>query len=272
MEPQNDGGRFSADQLQTLENTLEETPTPGHTRRWLLRRAALGAGVGAVAAPVAGVLAKGGSDSPQAVGTDAVTAEALAVTYLTHLLEKAGSGLGAGLVPIKAALAAEQDHYTFLAGAGFKPLTTSFWIPDAALQAANAAKVIEVFETIFVNAYLIGTTVFAQAGNATLARYAAEIAGVEASHRTLARFLQGKLPDNLAYESYKVKDLGAIVGQIEATGVGLGKKGSSPGAFYTYAPPPSSLTVGLDNSAPDQAIPLPAITATPVSGQPAMTG
>jgi hypothetical protein len=253
----------SAEDVQTLENILGDTPMSPRSRAWLLKRAALGVGVVAAATPVGRVLAGTTGDTAGDVGTTAVTAEALAVTYLTELIGRLGSKLGKAELPLKAANQSEQDHYAFLSGAGFKPLTTKFWIPDAAFDPAKVAPTIEVLETIFVNAYLIGTTVFAKAKNATLARYAAEIAGVEAEHRTLARDLQGKLPDNLAYEIYKVKTMSAAVAEIEAAGIGFGKQGAQPGAFYTYKGTTPSTVVALDNNAPDQkvAFPVPKLVA-----------
>lgn len=250
-------GLSCAEDVQTLENVLADTPTSARSRAWLLKRAALGVGIAAAATPVGRVLAGSSADTPKDVGTTAVTAEALAVTYLTALIGKLGSGLGKAEQPLKAANAAEQDHYTFLSKAGFTPLTTKFWIPDAAFKPANVAPTIEALETIFVNAYLIGTTVFANAKNAQLARYAGEIAGVEAEHRTLARQLQGKLPDNLAYESYKVQTMHDIVGELQSAGIGFGQQGSQPGSFYTYNGTTSSTVVALDNDAPDQAVPFP---------------
>ncbi len=256
----------SAEDVQTLENVLNDTPTSRRSRAWLLKRAALGAGVVAAATPIGRVLASGSADTAQDVGATAVTAEALAVTYLTELIGRLGSRLGKAELPLKAANQAEQDHYKFLSGAGFKPQTTKFWIPDAAFEPAKVAPTIEVLETVFVNAYLIGTTVFAKAKNATLARYAAEIAGVEAEHRTLARQLQGKLPDNLAYEIYKVKTLSAAVSEIEAVGIGFGQQGSQPGKFYTYSGTTPSTVVALDNDAPDQSVPFPVPHLAAVKG------
>jgi hypothetical protein len=248
----------SAEDVQTLENVLEDGPTSPLSRAWLLKRAALGVGVVAAATPLGRALASSAADTPQDVGTTAVTAEALAVTYLTELIGRLGSKLGKAELPLKAANQAEQDHYMFLSKAGFKPQATKFWIPDAAFDPTKVAPTVEVLETVFVNAYLIGTTVFAKAKSATLARYAGEIAGVEAEHRALARDLQGKLPDNLAYEMYRVTTLSAIVGELEAAGIGLGKQGSQPGAFYTYNGTTSSTVVSLDNNAPDQSVPFPA--------------
>lgn len=258
MSKQNEAPPFaSAQDVQRLENLLADTPASPRSRAWLLKRAALGAGVVAAATPLGRALAKSAADTPQDVGTTAVTAEALAVTYLTELIGRLGSKLGKAQLPLKAANQAEQDHYTFLSKAGFTPQTTKFWIPDAAFDPAKVAATIEVLETVFVNAYLIGTTVFANAKSDTLARYAAEIAGVEAEHRTLARQLQGKLPDNLAYESYKVQTLSAIVAELEAAGIGFGRQGSQPGSFYTYNGTTSSTVVSLANNAPDQSMPFP---------------
>ncbi|HEY3550530.1 MAG TPA: ferritin-like domain-containing protein [Gaiellaceae bacterium] len=258
MSKQNGAPPFaSAEDVQTFENALADTPTSPRSRAWLLKRAALGAGVVAAATPLGRALAKSAADTPQDVGTTAVTAEALAVTYLTELIGRLGSKLGKAEKPLKAANQAEQDHYLFLSKAGFAPQTTKFWIPDAAFDPAKVAPTIEVLETVFVNAYLIGTTVFAKAKNDQLARYAAEICGVEAEHRALARQLQGKLPDNLAYESYKVETLGEIVAELKAAGIGFGQQGSKPGAFYTYNGTTASTVVSLANNAPDEAVPFP---------------
>jgi hypothetical protein len=259
---------FTADDVQLLDRVLADAPVSPRSRGWLLKRAALGVGVAAAATPFARVGRAFGAataDTPTDVGVTAATAEALAVTYLTQLIGTLGSGLGPALDPLKAANQAEQDHYAFLTGAGFQPLTKQFWIPDAAFVAANIAPTIEALETIFVNAYLIGATVFATGSNATLARYAAEIAGVEAEHRTLARQLQGKLPDNLAYESYAVKTLGEIVGQIQALGVGFGAQGSAAGKFYTYNGTTASTVLTLDTNAPDETVPftVPTLVAAP---------
>ncbi|MGH2874477.1 MAG: hypothetical protein ACRDL5_18715, partial [Solirubrobacteraceae bacterium] len=109
---------------------------------------------------------------------------------------------------------------------------------------------IEYAETQFVNAYLIGVTAFAKAGKDSLARYAAEILGTEAEHRALARFAQGKLPNDVGFESYAIHSIGGIVGALEKAGIGFGKQGRRPGAFYTFRPPPASAVVRLESNAP----------------------
>jgi hypothetical protein len=255
-----DAALRGGEDVQRLANVLEEAPLPGHTRGALLKRAAIGA---AAAAPVAGGVlgsgaasawASGGGDSIKTVGTVAVTAEALAVTYLTTVLEK-NENLKVFPRPVvdvlRAADTAEFDHFRFLRGAGFKPLTTKFWLPDAAFgrRLGSVAATIEVAETLFVNAYLIGVTVFAGARNPTLARYAAEICGVESEHRALARDLQGKLPDNLGFEQYIYTRLSQIVGALEGAGFGFGERGSKPGRFYqlkTITPGDEYLNIDSD--------------------------
>ncbi|HEV3093037.1 MAG TPA: hypothetical protein VGY30_00830, partial [Solirubrobacteraceae bacterium] len=102
----------------------------------------------------------------------------------------------------------------------------------------------------FINAYLIAVTAFAKAGMNSTARQAAEILGVEAEHRALARFAQNKLPDNLGFEVYKIKKIGGIIGALEAAGVGFGKQGKGPGAFYTYKKPSSSVLGTLSSNTP----------------------
>jgi hypothetical protein len=99
------------------------------------------------------------------------------------------------------------------------------------------------------NAYLIAITAFAKAGKASLARYGGEILGTEAEHRALARFAQGKLPNNVDFESYKIHSISGIVRALEKAGVGFGKKASkSPGAFYEFKRPPSHATLSLEST------------------------
>ena len=242
--------QLNTDDVQTLDNAFQRHGLPPLTRRALLATAA-GA---AVAAGVPGIASAANADSAMEIGTAAVTAEALAVTYLSNLIEKGGHAFPKPVQNVlKAANHAEQDHYQALHGLGFKPLTTKFWIPNAAFNPKNAAPIIEYLESVFVNAYLIGTTAFAGAGQADFARYTVEIGAVEAEHRTLARALQGKLGDNLAFTSYTVNTIPEIVSAIEKLGIGFGKRSHVPGRFFMYHGPLPGTTVALDNDKPDEA-------------------
>ena len=258
------------DELQRLENVLENTSVPAVTRGWLLRRAL----VGSTAVGVLGIAAACGSssgsdssmpkaavagstaapaDSVKTVIDTAITAEALAVTYLTAVI---GGAKGTHVEPfvdvLKAANAAEYTHYQVLKSLGARPLTLKFWAPNDFFgpKLANVFPTIEVAESLFVDAYLIGTTVFAKAGKDDLARYAGEIGGVEAEHLALARFAQKKLPNNIAFTGYPITTMSGIVKALEDVGVGFGKKGSKPGKFVTFSPPPASAVVHLQGTTP----------------------
>jgi rubrerythrin len=252
-----DTNRLEADDVQRLDNVLTEAKVEPFTRRRLVTRAALGAaGVGAlgVLGPIPAALAKGGGDSIHKIATDAVTAEALAVTFLTGVIEHAHKiDIPKGLVPVlKAANEAEYDHYKTLRKLGVKPLTKKFWAPDSFFKSSKSVfETIEYAETQFVNAYLIAITAAARAHNDTIARYAGEICGVESEHRALARFALGKLPNNVGFEVYKIHRIAGIVEALEDAGIGFGKEGKKPGKFYEFRTPPKSTVVRLQNNHPE---------------------
>jgi hypothetical protein len=249
---------FEAEDIQRLDNVLADTNTSPLTRRKLVTRAAMGAaGVGALGAlgPIPAALAKGGGgNSIHKIVTDAVTAEALAVTFLTGVIENAGKiGIPSALRPVlKAANQAEYDHYKVLRSLGAKPLTKKFWAPNSFFASSKSVfETIEYAETQFVNAYLIAITAFAKAHKDSLARYAGEICGVESEHRALARFALGKLPNNLGFEVYKIHRISGIVEALEDAGIGFGKQGKKPGKFYEFKTPPKSTVVPLQNNHPE---------------------
>jgi hypothetical protein len=245
----NEIATMNSDDVQRLENVLEDTSSSGLTRRVLLRRAALTAAAASVALP-GEALAQGSSDVNAIVNT-AITAEALAVTYLTGLIQNASkTGVSKFVDVLKAANAAEYDHYKALRSLGAKPITTKFWAPDAFFKPGEPFKVLETAEMLFVDAYLIGATTFAAAGNADYARYAGEIGAVEAQHLALVRFAQNKLPDDRAFQAYPITSIGGVVKALEKAGVGFGKPGAKPGKFYTFSPPPASAVATITNNSP----------------------
>jgi Ferritin-like domain len=240
----------SPNDVQVLENVLKDTPTDGFTRRTLLRRAAITAAAASVAAPTEVLARSSSSDVTQIINT-AITAEALAVTYLSGLIEHASATGVTKFVPVlKAANAAEYDHYKALKSLGAKPLTTKFWAPDAFFRPGQPFKVLELAETLFVDAYLIATTTFAQANKPSLARYAGEIGGVEAQHLALVRFAKKELPNDRAFQAYTIPSISGVVAALEKAGVGFGKPGAKPGKFYSFSPPPASAVTAIQNNAP----------------------
>lgn len=267
-----DGLKLEAEDVQRLDNVLADTSTSPVTRKALLKRAAVAAtAAGTIGAlgPIPGALARGtGTGSPSAILNAAVTAEALAVTYLTGLIENAkATGVTKFVDVLKAANAAEYDHYRALRKLGAKPLTLKFWAPNAFFKPGEPFKVLELAEREFVNAYLIGVTAFAKAGMADPARYAGEILGTEAQHLALVRFAQGKLPNNVGFQEYNTHSIGGIVANLEKAGIGFGKKGKGPGKFYEYHPPPHSALAKIESNTPDGVK-----TAAPKKHGPRFTG
>jgi hypothetical protein len=241
---------MTPDNVQRLENVLKDTPTDGLTRRLLLGRAALAAAAASVALPGEALAQANGNSVTQIINT-AITAEALAVTYLTGLIKHASATSVSKFADVlKAANAAEYDHYKALQSLGAKPLTTKFWAPDAFFKPGQPFKVLELAEMLFIDAYLIGATNFAAAGKPDLARYAAEIGGVEAQHLALVRFARNKLPDDRAFQAYPITSIGGVVAALEKAGVGFGKPGANPGKFYTFTPPPTSALLPITNNIP----------------------
>jgi hypothetical protein len=255
------------DELQYLDNVLADTGASRETRGSLLKKAAVAAAGVGVFGPASAALASAGrssADSIATVTTTAVTAEALAVSVLTAAVKAApGTKVAPFITVLKAANQAEFDHYTTLAGLGAKPLTTRFWVPNAALGPGNVNlfKTLEVAETLFINAYLIGISVFAKAKKDDLARYAGEILGVEAEHRALARYAKNvvaghatlthdNVPNNKGFETYTLKSMSAIVGELEKAGFGFGKQGTAPGQFVDFPGNPTKTGTGFYVIAP----------------------
>ena len=246
------------DQLQYLDNVLEDTGTAKHTRLGLLKVAATGAVAAGVFGPASSALAaatRTTGDSIKTVVTTAVTAEALAVSVLTAAIKASPGTKAAPFIPVlKSANYTEYRHFEVLSSLGAKPLTTKFWVPNAALGDGNVNlfKTIELAETRFVNAYLLGITTFAQAKQDKLARYAGEILGTEAEHRVLARYAESvvnglkSVPNDKGFETYRFKTMASIVGELEKAGFGFGKASSAPGQFVEF--PGSPLKTGTGST------------------------
>ena len=251
-------------QVRELEDALKRSGAPRGTRRWLLERAAVGAaGIAAAGAldPAAAFADRGrrGHSSINDFGTVAVTTEALTVTLLTEVLRRANlNSVGAGnLAVFEGAFAAEVDHFRFTRRF-WNPTTTSFWIPDGffggsgnTLDLTALGMALATGEALFVNLYLIGVTAFAQAGDDQFARVSAEIAGVEAEHRVLAETLVGATPpNNLGFEVFSIQRPQGIETALEGAGVGFGRQGSAPGAFYTLPRPIMPAPIAITSNRP----------------------
>ncbi len=145
----------------------------------------------------------------------------------------------------------ELVHYNVLVsrGVGGKALTKKIWIPDAVFSSRKKLlQTLEVGDQVFMNAYLIGTTAFGNAGKGTLARVTAEFMGVESVHRALARQSLGKLGNDRIFVKYAqretadspnrgqggFRDVFQAVAQLQKAGFGFGQRGFTPGQFYEF--------------------------------------
>ncbi|MGH3995402.1 MAG: hypothetical protein ACRDSN_23415 [Pseudonocardiaceae bacterium] len=136
---------------------------------------------------------------------------------------------------VKAAAREELIHYDVLKSIGAQEITKRIWVPDAVFaNKRGLLKALEVGDQIFINAYLIGTTAFADAGLAAEARYTGEFMGVEAVHRALARQSLGKPGNDRAFMRYAFTEITDAVSMLEAAGFGFGAQGAGPGKFYEF--------------------------------------
>jgi hypothetical protein len=197
---------------------------------------------------------------PQTILNVAATAEVLATIVNTVGSVGANAADGRfvgpvslprdGTTKISASAGQELQHYNVLIALGARPATRRIWVPDAVFASSDGLlSTLEVGDQIFVNAYLIATTVFGNAGQGNLARAAAEFMGVEAVHRAFARDLRG-VPGNdrifVRFEQTETavgapnrgtsgfRDVRTAVSQLRAAGFGFGEEGARPGRFYDF--------------------------------------
>ncbi|QEC48289.1 ferritin-like domain-containing protein [Baekduia soli] len=186
----------------------------------------------------------------------AATAEVLATIVNTVGPEKLGSQLDAVTRRnVQAAAQQEKNHYELLTSkaVGGKEVTKTIYVPDEVFASKeNLLKTLVVGDQVFINAYLLGVTVFARQGTLSgskFARYAAEIMATEAVHRAVALQSLGELGNDRVYAKFAQReevaglpttgapgfyDIMDAVTVLESAGFGFGKPGSKPGTAYNY--------------------------------------
>ena len=257
----------SASAVDAIRRALRDASTSTRTRRWFLERTALGA-VGLAVAGAVGRAADARTDaqheptprdSVEEWGVFASTTEALTVTILTELVRRAGVNRVPSSVSaiFDGVYAAELAHWEFIHKL-YRSATTRFWIPDGffggagdALDLTAVGKGVAGGEHLFVNTYLLGVTITAAAGQPKLARYAAELAGVESEHRALGQSLAGASPPNdLGFEVFEFSTVGDIGAAAAKAGFGFGKEGTAAGRFYDFPQSPASPPVAIKGNTP----------------------
>jgi hypothetical protein len=214
---------------QAIDSEFEEESA--HTRRKFVAGAAAMIGSAGLLSVPAAAFAK---NDAKTILNIAATAEVLATIVNT---------VGAETVAlddvtkqnVQNAAFQELDHYKVLKSIGAKPATKKIWVPDAVF--ANKEGLLGTLvagDSIFVTAYLIGVTAFARGKQATEARYAAEIMGVESVHRALALQSLGKPGNDIAFGEYTFTKIETAVKKLQAAGFGFGEMSSAPGKFYDF--------------------------------------
>jgi hypothetical protein len=260
------------DDLQPVLEAIDRqhAAEPVLTRRKLVAGAA-GAvgGMGLLGAISPAAVFAASNNTPQTILNVAATAEVLATIVNTVGYQRHLGGDAVTQLNIAAAAREELIHYNVLTSVGAKALTHTIWVPDAVFaNRTNFLNTLQVGDQIFVNAYLIGTWAFGNAGNGALAVTAAEFMGVEAVHRALARQSLGLLGNDRVFMKFDqtetapgapnkgqagFEDILGAVAQLKAAGFGFGVQGATPGEFYDFfevmedTPNPP----GLDTFTPD---------------------
>ena len=157
---------------------------------------------------------------------------------------------------LRAAAREELIHFQVLQSLGARPLTRTIYVPNVYLESPQGLlSALEIGDQIFVNAYLIAATTFAnnqarRGADGTLARIAAEFCGVEAVHRALARQSLGKLGNDRVFLRYSTAEtanapqpnpnaqgfrrITSAVAQLQGAGFGFGQQGSLPGTAFNF--------------------------------------
>ena len=190
----------------------------------------------------------------ETIGAVAATAEVLATIVNTVGLEKVPLD-AVTKQNVEAAAREELIHYQVLVSdaVGAKPVTKRIWVPDAVFSSRqNFLETLVVGDQVFINAYLLGLTVFARGGGlrgSRFARYLAEFMGAEAVHRALALQSLGRPGNDRAFMKFAQREAVqgiATTGQpgfykiteavtiLEGAGFGFGKEGAGPGQFYDF--------------------------------------
>jgi hypothetical protein len=189
-----------------------------------------------------------------------VTQEQLSTTFLTAAIERAEGTPSAAFLPVlRNAVTTEFHHVEALKRVGGQPITTRFWLPDAAFGNGGAGlfATAEIVESVEISLYLIGVTTYTRVRDERGALLCAEVLGTEAVHRALVRFAQGQLgrdvgvPNDVGFENFDWQTVADAREALQGLGIGYGRQGAGAGRFYEYAGDPVARGVGTPVTRPE---------------------
>lgn len=189
-----------------------------------------------------------------------VTQEQLSTTFLTAAIERANGTPSAAFLPVlRNAVTTEFHHVEALKRVGGEPITTRFWLPDAAFGNGGAGlfATAEIVESVEISLYLIGMTAYTRVWDEGGALLCAEALGTEAVHRALVRFAQGQLgrdvgvPNDVGFENFDWQTVADAREALQGLGIGYGRQGAGAGRFYEYAGDPVARGVGTPVTRPE---------------------
>jgi hypothetical protein len=189
-----------------------------------------------------------------------VTQEQLSTTFLTAAIERAEGTPSAAFLPVlRNAVTTEFHHVEALKRVGGEPITTRFWLPDAAFGNGGAGlfATAEIVESVEISLYLIGVTAYTRVRDERGALLCAEALGTEAVHRALVRFAQGQLgrdvgvPNDVGFENFDWQTVADAREALEGLGIGYGRQGGGAGRFHDYPGDPIANGVGTPVTRPE---------------------
>jgi hypothetical protein len=261
-------------------STLDTVMSARVSRRTLLKGVgAAGVGLTLAQAGMLGSVAAA-SETVTDIINIAATAEALAITLLGGALDSAAKGGYNKAIPdpvvaiLKAARAEEQFHLDYLTGAGAKPLTTSFTVPDPKLLSdyTTLFSTLVTAEGLFIAAYASAAREFAEMNHPELVKVAFQVGCTEAEHRVLANYALGTRPaNNVAFEPMVVSTLGDAaatlqkLGFIGGSGTAVMYPGSAVDKSNVIETTPGGTAVSCTVAAPAPT-PTPAMPGLPNTG------
>jgi hypothetical protein len=250
------------DVLNYMNEVIDEEnrDKPAATRRQMVAGAgaALGSlGLLGIAQGAYAQTTPGNTSSPNTIeniAAVAATAEVLATIVNTVGAERVNLD-AVTRRNVRSAARHELIHYDTLVSdaVGGVPITKRIWVPNAVFESQeNLLTTLVVGDQVFINAYLLGLTVFARGGGlrgSRFARFLAEFMGTEGVHRALALQSLGRLGNDRVYMKFGQREevqgiptsgqggfyrITQAVTVLESAGFGFGKEGSQPGSFFEY--------------------------------------